>query len=334
MDRRHYLALVGSGLALSTAGCTGGDGDNGGDDSSNGGENGGENGGGNGDANSGDNGSDDAADDQSSSDDSGDDGSSSDGSDPSDDNGSTDGGSSDDGSTDDGSGDDGSSDDDGGSENGGDNDEGDESSFSDATELLQLSALGDRDPPYFGTRTTVSGTGDTVSEPFYLADGVVGFVYEHDGESNFIAEAVDPNTGDTLSVVVNEIGAVAGARAVPAAVGAYQLAVQADGQWEIVVVEPLPPKGAVRTPPASIERAGNAVVGPVALNGGETVTASHDGEGNFIVTTIAESATSGRGTELVFNEIGPVDSAQTILSMDAWTWIDVVADGDWSLTLE
>jgi len=202
------------------------------------------------------------------------------------------------------------------------------------SELLQLSALGDRDPPYFGTRTTVSGTGDTVSEPFYLADGVVGFVYEHDGESNFIAEAVDPNTGDTLSVVVNEIGAVAGARAVPAAVGAYQLAVQADGQWEIVVVEPLPPKETVRTPPASIERAGNAVVGPVALDGGETVTASHDGEGNFIVTTIAESATSGRGTELVFNEIGPVDSAQTILSMDAWTWIDVVADGDWSLTLE
>jgi hypothetical protein len=180
----------------------------------------------------------------------------------------------------------------------------------------------------------VSGTGDTVSEPFYLADGVVGFVYEHDGESNFIAEAVDPNTGDTLSVVVNEIGAVAGARAVPAAVGAYQLAVQADGQWEIVVVEPLPPKGAVRTPPASIERAGNAVVGPVALDGGETVTASHDGEGNFIVTTIAESPTSGRGTELVFNEIGSVDSAQTILSMDAWTWIDVAADGDWSLTLE
>ncbi len=39
MDRRHYLALVGSGLALSTAGCVGGDddngGENGGDDSSN-----------------------------------------------------------------------------------------------------------------------------------------------------------------------------------------------------------------------------------------------------------------------------------------------------------
>lgn len=310
MDRRRYLALAGTGVTLGLAGCLGDD-DGGGGDGGNG----------NGGA---DNGSDDAADDQSSSDDSTDDGSSSDGSDPSDDNGSTDGG----------SGDDGSSDDDSGSENGGDNDGGDESSFSDATELLQLSALGDRDPPYFGTRTTVSGTGDTVSEPFYLADGVVGFVYEHDGESNFIAEAVDPNTGDTLSVVVNEIGAVAGARAVPAAVGAYQLAVQADGQWEIVVVEPLPPKETVRTPPASIERAGNAVVGPVALDGGETVTASHDGEGNFIVTTIAESATSGRGTELVFNEIGSVDSAQTILSMDAWTWIDVVADGDWSLTLE
>jgi len=52
MDRRHYLALVGSGLALSTAGCVGGDDDNGGetemdnsdestdngDDSSNGGD--------------------------------------------------------------------------------------------------------------------------------------------------------------------------------------------------------------------------------------------------------------------------------------------------------
>jgi hypothetical protein len=74
MDRRHYLALIGSSVTLSLAGCTGGDddngdnggsnggdddnGDNGGDDSTGNGNNGGETGGDNG----GENGSDDSTD--------------------------------------------------------------------------------------------------------------------------------------------------------------------------------------------------------------------------------------------------------------------------------
>lgn len=318
MDRRRYLALAGTGISLAIAGCTSGDGDDdnggdtGGDDSTDDGaadDSGGENGGSTGDGSSDDGGSD-GSENGSDGGDNGTDDDSSNGGENGDDNG----------------GDDSSDGDENGSDNG--------SSFSDATELLQLSALGERDPPYFGERTTVSGTGDAVSEPFYLVDGMVGFVYDHDGESNFIAEVVDPNTGDTLSVVINEIGTVAGAGAVPSAVGAYQLDIQADGQWEIVVVEPSPPKDAVRTPPVDVEGAGNAVVGPVSLTGGETVTASHDGESNFIVTAIAESATSSLDTELAVNEIGSVDSAQTILSVDAWAWININADGEWSLTLE
>jgi hypothetical protein len=131
MDRRHYLALVGGGLTLSTAGCVGGD-----DDGSGDGGNGG-NGSDDGiDDSSGGDGSDDGTDDSSggdSSDDGTDDSSGGDSSDngtddsSGDDNGGNgetdDGTAGDDGSTDGGAGDDSSGDDNGGT-NGDDGDDG------------------------------------------------------------------------------------------------------------------------------------------------------------------------------------------------------------------
>lgn len=211
----------------------------------------------------------------------------------------------------------------------------DDPSVSDTDDMLSLSALADWDPPYMDdARTAVGGSGYGVSDDFELLDGLVAFVYEHDGESNFLVQVLDAETGGILDVVANENGTVTGAAAEPAAAGEYTLEVTADGDWEIVIVQPSPPQQAVRTPPVATEDSGSGVVGPVALTGGETLTASHDGGSNFIVEVFDDLASTAEDIELAVNQIGAVDDAATSLSLEELVWVDVTADGNWSLSIE
>jgi len=320
MDRRKYLALVGSGLTLPLAGCTGGDDGNSddnssGDDSSDGGDNGSD------DSNQGNGG--DSTDDSAPTDgnggenDSGDDDDSSDGNE---DDGSGDNG------ADDGSGDGGDSGD--GGENG---DDGGENGQSNPTvEFQSISAVGGSYDP---DTVEISDTGGTVSDPIALPQGVVTVEFEYQASGNFIVEAVDGPGIDEL--LVNRIGAVSGvAGASIRESGEYRLEIDADGDFSLTLAAPDTSDETPPMVPVSASGTGPDVVGPVELAGGEVATASHSGDSNFIVEVAREDGSGILSSDIVYNEVGSVDESEAVVDLEGRCWVLVEADGDWSIELE
>jgi hypothetical protein len=205
---------------------------------------------------------------------------------------------------------------------------------SDDPELLHLSDLGDREEPYFAWEsTTLSGNGASVTDAMTLQAELAAFVYEHSGDSNFIVEAYNDESGDRLATVINQIGAVSGATALPSQQLDVFLDIDANGPWEIVVAQPFAPEAEVRVPPARTNGVGNAVVGPIELAAGTTASGTHSGDGNFIVEFLPETAMVPTDGELVFNELNDFDG-ETVVSTDGVGWFDVEADGAWSLEVE
>jgi len=148
-----------------------------------------------------------------------------------------------------------------------------------------------------------------------------------------LAEWMDDASGDRLATVVNQIGAVSGATALPSQQLDVFLDIDANGPWEIVVAQPFAPEAEVRVPPARTDGAGNAVVGPIELAAGTTASGTHSGDGNFIVEFLPETAMFPTDGELVFNELDDFDG-ETVVSTDGVGWFDVEADGRWSLEIE
>jgi len=205
---------------------------------------------------------------------------------------------------------------------------------SDDPDLLHLSDLGNREEPYFAFEpTTLSGNGASVTDAVTLQAELAAFIYEHSGDSNFIVEAYDDESGDRLATVVNQIGAVSGATALPSQQLDVFLDIDANGPWEIVVAQPFAPQAEVRVPPARTDGVGNAVVGPIELTAGTTASGTHSGDGNFIVEFLPETAMFPTDGELVFNELNDFDG-ETVVSTDGVGWFDVEADGAWSLRSE
>lgn len=210
-----------------------------------------------------------------------------------------------------------------------------EQSYSESDELLFMADLGDRETPYFDAgHQTISDSGAVVTEPVYFGGGMHAFIYEHDGDRNFIVEAYDDSTDENTALIVNKIGSVTGTTALPAEPGDYYFDVDADGNWSITIAQPLALKEDIRLPPAGASGEGPAVVGPIKLDGGVTASGSHTGERNFIVEVYDEAAMPGfNDSELVFNEIGEFEG-ETVVQYEGIVWIDVEADGEWTLEFE
>ncbi len=210
-------------------------------------------------------------------------------------------------------------------------DDEDEQTRSDDDQLLSLvDTLEDADPLFDPDTQSFDGSGQTVTDEFSLEGGLTAVAFEHSGEANFIVNLEGPQE----DLLVNEIGDIAGAAAVPTEGGDYLLDVDADGDWEITVGQPVAPVEELRTVPVEASGTGDAVVGPVELEEAITVEGDHAGDGNFIVTMYDEADSGGFASgELVFNQIGQFEG-ETRADYPGFVWIDVVADGDWSLALE
>ncbi len=88
----------------------------------------------------------------------------------------------------------------------------------------------------------LNGFGDSVTEPFTLARGLAIFTGSNDGDSNFIAELIDWETGEIEGLGINDIGPVTDTSntvRVPRT-GLYILDVLAVGGWRIVIEQPNP----------------------------------------------------------------------------------------------
>ena len=197
---------------------------------------------------------------------------------------------------------------------------------SDATELLSIRDVDDR---FDASHETFEGEGQTVLDDLALGGAFTAWLFEHDGESNFALELEGP----TEALLVNDIGAVAGATGLGVAGGEYVVDVTADGAWSLTAAQPLAPAAEIRTPPVEASGEGADVVGPVEIDATVTVSGTHDGESNFAVQAYNEDASDRLSGELIFNEIGPFEG-ETRADPTGVVWVVVEADGAWTLDIE
>ena len=197
---------------------------------------------------------------------------------------------------------------------------------SDATELLSIREADD----YFDNGgETFEGEGQTVLDDITLGGAFTTWLFEHGGESNFALELEGP----TEALLVNDIGAVAGATGLGVAGGEYVVDVTADGAWSLTAAQPLAPAAEIRTPPVEASGEGPDVVGPVEIDATVTVSGTHDGESNFAVQAYDEDASDRLSGELIFNEIGAFEG-ETRADPTGVVWVVVEADGAWTLDIE
>ena len=201
---------------------------------------------------------------------------------------------------------------------------------SDASTLMDIRETLDSDEPLFDPGAeTFSGDSAAVTGEVSLVPALTVVAFEHDGDSNFIAELEGP----VDDLVVNTIGVTTGAAGVATDRGDYLFDVDADGDWSLTVGQPIAPPGEIRTPSVSASGDGPAMVGPVELDEATTFTGEHmSDDGNFIVEVYNEEAEGGFPDELVFNEIGEFEG-ETRVDPAGVAWIDVEADGAWRLEI-
>jgi len=180
--------------------------------------------------------------------------------------------------------------------------------------------------------TTFQDSGQVVTDVF-AASRFTAFVFEHDGSSNFIVELIDDESGDTVDVLVNEIGSVRGATGTALPDGEYILDVDADGEWSIELGEPYAPENEYGVPPGSLSGEFNDVFGEIEMDGRYTVSGEHSGDGNFQVIAWDEANTSGFPNAVIFNEIGQF-SGETSVQLSGLFYIEVVGNGDYSVEIE
>ncbi|WP_049927488.1 hypothetical protein [Halopiger goleimassiliensis] len=210
-----------------------------------------------------------------------------------------------------------------------------ESERSDADELLSITDTLDGDEPLFDSGTAAfDGSGDSVTDEFDLDSGLTVVAFDYDDGGSFENYQLELVGGPTDELLVNALEPVSGAVALPTQSGEYLFDVTAPADWELHVGQPEAPPAEIRTPDVTASGDGPAVVGPIELEGGVTVSGEHEGENNFIVNAFAEddSATFLDG-ELVFNEIGEYEG-ETRIEYDGVCWIDVDASGAWRLEIE
>jgi hypothetical protein len=169
----------------------------------------------------------------------------------------------------------------------------------------------------------LEGSGQDVTEPFDLADGLWFASFEHTGRRNFIVRLYSDKNEDG-EYVANEIGNVSNRRAVVGNPGTY-FEVDADGDWTIR----LEPMGFEQDAADGVEGVGTWVTGLFypAKDGSVTYEFTHDGKRNFIVQLICKG-----GSDYVQNEIGAVDGAAVVRFKEGPCFWDVDADGNWTMS--
>ena len=106
-----------------------------------------------------------------------------------------------------------------------------------------------------------SGTGDHLTEPIELKDGLLVVVAAHNGDANFVVQVLDVD-GNLAGLAVNVVGDYSGAPVMPVKQGRYLLQVTASGRWVLDADNPNPNQPP-DTLPTSHEATGDLVLGPL-----------------------------------------------------------------------
>ena len=187
------------------------------------------------------------------------------------------------------------------------------------------------DPPPPGHVVDLTGSGQTLTDPFTLEPELTTFTMTHEGESNFAPRLLDDN-GDLVALLANTIGSYQGSAAASVDAGQYRLDVAADGAWEVVVEQPSYTSGEAL--PTTFEGTSDTVTGPFVVDADGLVTFEYEytGDRNFIVWVW--SVDGDRGPLLV-NEIGSI-AGSTGEGLNAGIYVLEVSgtDGNWLISVD
>jgi len=189
-----------------------------------------------------------------------------------------------------------------------------------------------------------SGTGDDVSAKFMLEEGITIISMTHSGESNFAVELLN-DAGETAELLVNEIGAFEGSKAIGvrqdsfmgAKPGTHLLNITADGSWTIKVEQPRPTTA--QALPLNLTGKGCSVTPFFTLEAGTVVfEMTHDGQSNFAISLLAAD---GKVAELLVNEIGAYQGKKAVGikagslfgAQPGVHLLNIEADGNWTVAI-
>jgi len=172
-------------------------------------------------------------------------------------------------------------------------------------------------PPARGEPVTISGRGQTATNPVTLPFPISVATFTHDGQRNFIVRSFVNGQG---ALQVNKIGRYQGQRPFFGNAAPVTFDIQADGAWTIRIE----PVGLGGTAPFSGSGDSVSAIFDPPANGAWEI--SHSGSRNFIVRLHCTS-----GSKLIQNSIGSMQGSSIIQFGPGPCLWEVQADGAWSL---
>lgn len=163
-------------------------------------------------------------------------------------------------------------------------------------------------------------------QTFQAGGGLTVFTLTHEGRQNFVVQF---GQGDTMQLLVNEIGPFSGSKAVGLPVGTYTLDVATRGQWTVKIDQSVPTEAPA--PPKKLEGQGAAASDFFSLKAGPArFRLTYDGEGLFAPQLI--KASDGTVITLLANELADFSGEKTVeIFEDGIYLVDVSAGGRWTV---
>lgn len=179
------------------------------------------------------------------------------------------------------------------------------------------------------TRDTIEGSGGQSYIFNVLVGGMVKFVTENEGSSNFKVH-VEDEAGNRIGSVANHIGNFSGHQFLYLEEGEYILQVRSNGSWSIDIEQPFIHEFIEER---VFNGNGSITIGPLTSKANRLeFLGEHKGDSNFMVAILD---VFGNRLSGAFNEIGEYQGNHiTTNHPETIFYIDIRADGDWSIEIK
>ncbi|HEX2150097.1 MAG TPA: hypothetical protein VHI31_08015 [Actinomycetota bacterium] len=163
-------------------------------------------------------------------------------------------------------------------------------------------------------------------QTFKAGGGLTVFTLTHEGSQNFV---VQYGSGDSQSLLVNEIGNFEGSKAVGLPVGDYTLDIATRGRWSVKIDQSVPTEAPL--PPKKLEGTGAAASDFFSLKAGPArFRLTYNGSSLFAPQLI--NAADGTVITLLANELSDFRGEKTVeIFADGIYLVDVTAGGPWTI---
>lgn len=181
----------------------------------------------------------------------------------------------------------------------------------------------------------ISGNGDRSEPVTALTPGIAIVTMHHEGDGAFKI-ALERGEGESSANLANASGTWDGARAVLIRDGQQPLlVVTSEGPWSVTIDRPLPTDETTQALPFDASGSQSQALFYVAVpQGKHMLTATHTGDGAFVVTVMNEI---GRGRVKLLDVTGDYNDVVEFEGKffpTSYLIIDIRAAGDWTIHIE